>query len=97
MTGKEGNGGNGGGKIETVVAIKKTLEEKHEALIEAKKGQYFLMRLIKILGIKPLKKKDVSSPRWVTISLEGLNYDLTEICEKAIDNLEIFRKEKTKK
>lgn len=89
--------GNGDKEKIHIENVKKTLEERQEISLANKRGQFILLKLIQALGIKPLKKDKVSLPRWVTINLDGLDYDFTEICEKALDDIEIFRREKTKK
>lgn len=84
----KGNGGNGGGgKPRNVIREGlpgKTPEEAQANLLENRKGQYLFLKLVNILGIKPTKKQPLG---WITIGLDNIQYDLSEVLEKAIERI----------
>ena len=91
----KGNGGNGRKKTGITMSPEpETIEERQKASLENKRGQFILLKLISILGIKAIKEEDLS-PRWLMINLDGLSYDFTEICEKALKDIELFKGTKT--
>ena len=91
----DGNGGKG--KAEDVIKqlpAPKTQEEKQKAELERKKGQYLFLKLVEVLGIKPIKEEDMPT-RWAVIGFGDLQYDLTEVLEASLKMHEVWINKKT--